>query len=292
MAAEDKRTTPELERALAELEKKREKGTSAIKKAEAEVVELEEAHAAAERRLTLAGIEGAEWGSRRAWKEAERTLHDLGEKVLAAKKALTERQAVLAPMEDEIADLKTRIIEPKIEAARKRAVAFAEKFRKKHRELAEAARQGTALLKGVEEIVPRRVVLRRAINRYLVVEPLDPKLRGLYVGPRAIRGLPEGCFSIEVFRAFKGEKEGRWKILPGQDAHLKPSEIETQYGDPELPPELSALRDLDLGRLLPSPNGGKPDPLDGAELNFSVIERLLTEEEIARAMGNLSEEGS
>jgi hypothetical protein len=109
---------------------------------------------------------------------------------------------------------------------------------------------------------------------------LDPAIVGLY--PNAD---PPGSFHVEVYRAVKGERQGKWRIVAGQDVDPGPTEI--MWGRTGVPAGIEAIRDVNLGYLFkPNGNSGK---MKNEKLDAYNIEHFLIDEKDLQAAAAVAE---
>ena len=224
--------------------------------------------------FTVGVSESGGWIERRSARRAQEGFDAAKVAMDAASNELAEAEEALenhmaAAEETEKKDFKGWAVKATAEAARLSAL-----LRNQQSEMLATARALVALHVVAERTAPRRIKMRRAVGKFVKVEPCDPKFRELY--PAAD---PPGSFSIELFRAHRGEREGKWRILPGQD--LDPGEVEIQWSKVGIPAELAAVDALELGYLY-RPNGtaGK---LKEEKLNAYSIEHIFLEEKDLQA---------
>jgi hypothetical protein len=230
--------------------------------------------------LTAGTVEsGVGWIERRSARRAQETfetartaLDQANHELEAAEVAL---EGFMADQEQvEKADFKDWVVVAKAEAERLTGL-----LRKQQAEALATARALVALHVVGEKKAPRRV-LSRTCKRFLRVELTDPSLRALYPNE------DHPVLRIEVFRAQKGERAGRWKILPGQDCD--PGEVEIMWGRVGLPDEITSIHDLNLGYLFrANGTGGK---LKGEKLNAYNVEHFLIDEKDLQAAAALAAE--
>jgi|GEM_PF-6789864 len=257
----------EMERTLSEREREQAKAGAALSKAREVLRTIEGGLRAAQEELTRreAGEASGSWELRKGWRAAADAVEQAEKKLAEARKLVLEKQESRDAVADEVLELQEKLAQPRLEALRLQVSGLMETLRQKQAEALTVARELVSLHVRAREAAPRRIVAKRAINRYLIVAPKDPVLREAVAARLQITGIPPGFFSYEYYRAMKETgPDGRYELWSGPDGKgqdlTPPAEVEEQRGEGILPPELDAIKDLDLGVLI-SLNGkpsGKP----------------------------------
>lgn len=244
----------EAETALASAWRRRHAAREAIRAAEESLARL--------RASQREGADSESWSFRRKWKQAEEALSSAMQEDEAAAAEVTTAQKQHDEASDAVLELKAELVGPRVERLRGQAAALVEELRGHQAAAFEAAKKLVSLYVGAREAVPPRVVMRRAVDHYLVVCPRDPAMKEMIGERLGIKGIPKGYFSLEYFKALaESGPGGRYELWEGPDGKgqdlTPPEKIETVLGDPRLPEELEAIRKLDLG--VPLSNGSKPE---------------------------------
>jgi hypothetical protein len=251
----------ELEKKLAAKEKEKTRAEATLDEAEATLKGVQ-----GELRVLArieAGDPGASWNTKKRWKEARSAVEGTEAKVTEATRAVRIAREKADAVRGEVLELQEQLAEPKLEALRGKVAALAETLRQQQDSTVETAKGLVALVLEARKTAPRRLLSRRARDRYLIVCPRDPAMREAFARRHSIKGVPPGYFSYEYFRAMaQTGAGGRFELLPNQDLSPPPrEEIEELWGDPALPKELEAVTGIDLGVFF-SINGarssGKP----------------------------------
>jgi hypothetical protein len=273
---------------LAEKEKEREEFQAALAKALREAKKLFRAVSEAEKVRDVAkaaAVTGGPAESREA-RRREEIVSGLKEGLAKARGEADTRQAALDRCVDEIAELEATLAGPRAAATRKQAIELAVLLRQRQEELLETAKQLVALHKVTAKATPKRLVSRRA-TRFLQVEITEPTLVE-QMRPRLDTRPSSVLIHVEYFRALRGVKEGKWQVVNGQDMVLRPEEIEEQWDDGKMPPEVEKIRDLNLGELFPV-NGKPRTKLEKELMDFGVIEDLVSDEDMAQMVARIEE---
>ena len=274
-----------LEEKLVDREKEKRRLEAAVLGAREAVKILSRESVDAERALAAAAAGGYKsFLDRREFRKRDRVAAEVKARLLVAQKDLGVREEALGRIEDEIAELRVELAEPRIRAIRKRAVELTVRVKELQRELLGAAEELVGLHRATEEILPRRIVGKRS-DRFLKVNLTDPALVALHtrtVHPETMAiGGSAPSIHVEFFKALAGQVAGKWKVADGEE--LDVGEVEILYGDPALPDEIEAIRDLDIGRLYAV--NGDGGVFAGKELNFQTLEHLTSRKNIHAAQG-------
>ena len=255
------------------------------KELEAAVVEARAALEARRAELWQADVAAAKAGGDESWmsKRSERRAQAVVETAKAETEAASVRLAEAeTALEEHMAaqemnaksGFKAWTVAAKAEAAR-----LTDTLKRQQAEMLETGRRLASLYVVGRKKAPRRILSRRS-SLFLRVEVLDPAIRALYETAD-----PPWTFRVEFFRAVRGEREGRWKILPGQS--LDHGTVEIMWGDTGLPDELQAVEDIDLGYLYRA--NGSSGKLKNEKLNLHSIEHFLLSAEDLQAAENVAE---
>lgn len=224
--------------------------------------------------LAVGAVEaGGGWTAKRNVQAAKKAVDAAAAAMAEATREHEEAEASLIDFmgheeDSRKGDFATWTARAKVEVARRTG-----NVQRLQKELLAEVRALTALHVVAREKAPRKVVSRRS-SHFVVVEALDPAIKNLY--PDAD---PVGSFRVEFFHAVRGERAGRWRILPGQS--LDPGTVEVIWGDTGLGPELESIADLNVGYLF-KPNGFGGN-LKNEKLDTQNVGRFLEEEDLKRA---------
>lgn len=269
----------EIETRLKRSEPRKEEAEVTLLAARAEMEKAAEEFREAESRLAAseAAATAGGWIERRGLKKWQEAVAALQERLSVTTREFEAKKIDVERLRDEVGALRGELSQPFAESARKRVIELGARVKQQQAALADTARELAALYQVVVERTPRRIVSQRVPDRFWRVH--CPTMAGLYPDSE-----PPGVISIEPIRAMRGEREGKWTIVSGQDLSIRAEDIETSWGDSPLPPEVEAIRDrLDLGVAF-SLNGEKK-----RELAFTDIAATVTPEDIDAAMKSISE---
>jgi chromosome segregation ATPase len=275
---------------LAALEAEREKLQTAHSSTRKVIARHEREMVTAEGNLSVATATAADggWVDRRELRKAERAVSDVRAKLDTARAQAKEVEGGLDPIEEQILELRIGAVAPEIRAARKKAAELKTLLRQQQEAVLATARQAVALYQAAAAKVPRRLVSMRS-EKFLQVEITNPAFVAMMTGGEDETGKARATSAFihfEFFKARDGEKRGRWKIVPGQS--MDPGKIERIFQDGPMPDEIESIRDLELGRLA-RVNGKPPTDLEKTDLDFDFLERMVTEEELQKAMQSIEE---
>lgn len=130
-----------------------------------------------------------------------------------------------------------------------------------------------------EKMAPRRIKSRSS-KKFLKVVAIDPAIKNLYPNTD-----PPGSLHVETFRAVRGERQGKWKIIPGQDCD--PGQVEVVWGTEAIPASFEAISDINLGYFHKA--NGNAGKLKGEKLTARNLEYLLIDEKDLQAAAAVAE---
>lgn len=271
----------ELERELSKKEKEEKAAADALTKAhetrKAALAGIRKANEAFQRLRAQQreGVDTESYSFRKKVRAAE-------EELAAAKKADEESaervfaaQKVLDAAKDEVVRVKGELAGPRLKALEEKVAESTARMREAQAVAVAEFKKLVAMHAEAEGSLPPRVVMKRAINRYLVVRPKDPVMREAMGKSIVIPGVERGCFHLEYYKAMKQTGPGGKLEFPlDVEQDFSPpdendrDQVEILKGSPKLPEPLEAIKAIDLGLLL-SENGGF------RRLDFNTIETEL-----------------
>lgn len=277
----------ELEKRFSEKQREKEAAESALSAArsglKAAKRELSQAREHLARHEAAGASEASSWSVRREWRAAKEVVAAAEGKLAVAREALSRAQDSADRVRDEAAHIQGELAGPRLEALRTQVAEELEALRADQATLREGHRRLVALNLAAKAAAPKRLVWRRAVDRFLLVAPRDPEQREAMGRSQQIPRVPPGFFHLEYFRAMsQSGPGGKFELLDGQDLTL-PTEVEEQWNDGVLPAEIEAIERINLGFVVPPLNGGPPSAPAGrgkkgkaavekpVELNFETV---------------------
>lgn len=251
----------ELEKQLAAKEKEQERAAEVLAKAHAGRKTAEQEVSAAKEelaRLQAAHRDGAgeTWAMKQKWNAAGGSLKEAEKKLSTAKGDVRAKAEAHDRITDEVLALREQLAGPRLEALCQRVAGLSRTVQEGQGASESAAKELVRIYLAAVQAAPRREVLRRS-NKFLLVTPRDEAMKESVARSMQIPGVEPGSFHLEYFRALAQSGEGgKFDLRPGQDLS-PPPETEIIYGEPRLPPEIEAIRHLDLGVPF-QPNGAAP----------------------------------